>query len=219
MRLIWKIKTKPIKFCNLFSSAPRPIDGQPHQDQLNMVIQSLLYQAEEFQNYLDLSKKQRKSQRPDFLNEHHAFLDDITKKLRSMNVPSSMSSSTLTFLPQSSTPYRSNYNRKPLTFSIGSQIANSSQFCWKKIWTKLLQICKFSIILITVYGAESTADKSYFDDNRSDWTLADISTLLQSKTRSLNVEKLTDSRKIVSVNKINAFWGGKYSWFIICCHF
>lgn len=132
MRLIWKIKTKPIKFCNLFSSAPRSIDGQPHQDQLNMVIQSLLYQAEEFQNYLDLSKKQRKSQRPDFLNEHHAFLDDITKKLRSMNVPCSMSSSTLTFLPQSSTPYRSNYNRKPLTFSIGSQIANSSQFCWEK---------------------------------------------------------------------------------------
>lgn len=39
---------------------------------------------------------------------------------------------------------------------------------------------------VTVYCAESTADRSHLDDNRSDWTLADISTLLQSKSRLVN---------------------------------
>lgn len=99
------------------------------QDQLNMVIQSLLQQAEELKKYTALSKKKRKNHHSDFLGEHQAFLDDITQKMRSLNLPKSLSTtSTLACLPQSSTPYRTNCDRKPFTFS-GSQIANSSQFC------------------------------------------------------------------------------------------
>lgn len=101
------------------------------QDQLNAVIQSLLQQAEELKKFMASSKKKRKNHHSDFLNEHQAFLDEITQKLRNLNLPKSLSTtSTLACLPQSSTPYRTtNCDRKPFTFSIGSQITNSSQFC------------------------------------------------------------------------------------------
>lgn len=111
-----------------------------HQEQINAIANSLVKEAEEFRNYQALSKKQRKSQKPEFLGEHEVFLENIIKQLRYMNVPKSMSTSTLTYVPHSSTPYRSNSSRKPLAFSIGSQIANSSQFCWnlKKKFTKFI---------------------------------------------------------------------------------
>ena len=105
-------------------------ENQMKQDQLNIVIQSLLQQAEELKKYMALSKKKRKNHHSDFLNEHQAFLDEIAQKLCNLNPPKSLSTtSTLACLPQSSTPYRSNYNRKPFTFSVGSHITNSSQFC------------------------------------------------------------------------------------------
>lgn len=112
-------------------SAPIFGDNQMQQDQLNTVIQSLLQQTDDLRKYVESSKKKRKNQYSNFLTEHQAFLDEITQKLRTLNLPKSLSTtSTIACLPQSSTPYRTtNCGRKPFTFSIGSQITNSSQFC------------------------------------------------------------------------------------------
>lgn len=96
---------------------------------MNVIIASLANQAESVRSYLSLSKKQRKREKPEFLDEHEVFLENIIKQLRNVNVPKSTATSISTCLPHSSTPYRSVYNRKPLAFSIGSQLANSSQFC------------------------------------------------------------------------------------------
>lgn len=114
----------------LLKTGPQQNEKYSHQEQINAIANSLVKEAEEFRNYQALSKKQRKSQKPEFLGEHEVFLENIIKQLRDINVPKSMSTSTLTYVPHSSTPYRSNSSRKPLAFSIGSQIANSSQFCW-----------------------------------------------------------------------------------------
>lgn len=125
--------TQMLYFAFVFYSKLAAIFGenQMQQDQLNVVIQLLLQQAEELKKYVASSKKKRRNHQSDFLSEHQAFLDDITQKLRTLNLPKSLSTtSTLACLPQSSTPYRTaNGDRKPFTFSIGSQITNSSQFC------------------------------------------------------------------------------------------
>lgn len=89
----------------------------------------MLKEAEEFRSYLAMSEKRRKRSKSEFLNGHEIFLENIIKQLRNMNVPKSASTSTPTYHPHSSTPYRSNDNRKPHALSIGSQLANSSQFC------------------------------------------------------------------------------------------
>lgn len=116
----------------IFDLDPVFDENRMQHDQLNTVIQSLIQQADELKRYIALSKKKRgKNQRTNFLSEHQAFLDDITQKLRNLNLSkkSLSTTSTLACLPQSSTPYRTNGDRKPFTFSVGSQIANSSQFC------------------------------------------------------------------------------------------
>lgn len=98
-------------------------ENQSNQERINLIIDSLIHQSEQFQNYMVLSKKQRKREQPQFLGEHQLFLTEIIDKLRNVNVIKSSTSS----IPHSSTPYRNNENRKPRPFSIGSPLANSSE--------------------------------------------------------------------------------------------
>lgn len=110
----------------VFESPPVSIVNQKHQDELNDVLNALARQVADFQGYLGLSKRQRKLLRPEFLRQHQDFLDDIIKKMRVLKVPNSSSIST-TYEAHSSTPYRSDYIREPLAFSIGSQSTDSSE--------------------------------------------------------------------------------------------
>lgn len=110
-------------------SPPVSIDNQKHQEELNDVLNALARQVADFQGYLALSKRQRKLLRPEFLRQHQDFLDDIIKKMRVLKVPnaSSISMSNPSYEVHSSTPYRSDYIRQPLLFSIGSQSTDTSE--------------------------------------------------------------------------------------------
>lgn len=137
-----KFKKKFHRFvlCQIFSSKmriflihfPAPLPNASPQDELQSVLNSLAHQVESFQTYLTLSKKQRKLVKPEFLNEHQVFLNDIFNRLRVLNVSKPQRNSVLVsstyYQPQSSTPYRSDYIRKPLAFSIGSQSTDTSEF-------------------------------------------------------------------------------------------
>lgn len=94
------------------------------QNELNSVLSSIARQVEEFQGYLALTKKERKLLKPEFLTDHQVFLNDVIQKLRVLNVPAPVSAY---YQHHSSTPYRSDYIRKPLAFSIGSQSSDTSK--------------------------------------------------------------------------------------------
>lgn len=110
-------------FVFLVIAAPIQNDNEPNQKQISVIIDSLIHQSEQLQNYMILSKRQRKREQPKFLSEHQLFLADIIDKLRSVNVSKSNAAS----VPHSSTPYRNNENKKTRPFSIGSPLANSGQ--------------------------------------------------------------------------------------------
>ncbi|XP_031628714.1 dystrophin-1 [Contarinia nasturtii] len=150
---------------NQTRKAPNP--NTSSQDELQSVLNSLAHQVESFQAYLALSKKQRKLVKPEFLCEHQVFLNDVFNRLRVLNVSkpkrNSMLVSSTYYQPQSSTPYQNDYIRKPLAFSIGSQSTD------------------------TIYRSRS--DKVYLDDNRSEFTLVDVSTLPRSNTQSIRTSR------------------------------
>lgn len=127
----YSVYNKKIIFIQSISvSIAAPNQTFSPQNELNSVLSSLSRQVEEFQGYLALSKKQRKLLKPEFLSDHQVFLNDIIQKLRILNVPkpNSVAVSNAYYQHHSSTPYRSDYIRKPLAFSIGSQSTDTSTF-------------------------------------------------------------------------------------------
>ena len=121
-------------FFNISISLTAPTQTASPQNELNSVLSSLARQVEEFQSYLALSKKQRKLLKPEFLSNHQVFLNDVIQKLRVLNVPkpNSISVSNAYYQHHSSTPYRTDYIRKPLAFSIGSQSTDTSKLHCRK---------------------------------------------------------------------------------------
>lgn len=176
-------------FFNHLFSLTAPTQTASPQNELNSVLSTLARQIEEFQSYLALSKKQRKLLKPEFLSNHQVFLNEVIQKLRVLNVPkpNSISVSNAYYQHHSSTPYRSDDIRKPLAFSIGSQSTDTSKLHWRK-WEHFRLFSLPAILnecMISVYRAKS--DKVYLEDNRSDYTLVDVSTLPRSNSRSVHV--------------------------------
>lgn len=124
-----------------FSVIASPSQPNENQDKVNVIIDSLIHQSEQLQNYMLLSKKQRKKEKPQFLSEHQIFLTEVIDKLK--NLKKTQPNITKT-MPHSSTPYRNNNGNKvkPRPLSIGSPLAKSS---------KLLNRVPFKIIIICIF--------------------------------------------------------------------
>lgn len=109
-----------------FSVIAPPSQQDGNQDKVNVIIDSLIHQSEQLQNYMVLSKKQRKKEQPQFLSEHQIFLTEVIDKLKNLKE----TQSNIKTIPHSSTPYRNNNNEnkvKPRPLSIGSPLSKSSQ--------------------------------------------------------------------------------------------
>lgn len=176
--------------------------NQSDQERINIILDSLLHQSEQLQNYLVLSKKQRKREKPQFLSEHQLFLRDIIDKLRNVSV----SKSTIASVPHSSTPYRNNENKKPRPFSIGSPLGKSGKYIHEITFflSSIFRVCMDSIHVcsISVDGAE--INKSYLEKNRSDWTIGDVSTWLHLKSQNAtDIVPQLESKSDVSPGKID----------------
>lgn len=168
----------------IFQATPIQNEREILQDELNEVLNGLAKQVADFQNYLTLSKKQRKTLKPEFLSEHQVFLDDVMKKMHTIKTPkaSSLSISNQSYVQPSSTPYQSDYTRPPLAFSSRSQSTDSSMFHSELNYRQIILIFR-NFFVITVYGAR--LDRPFVRDNRSDYTLVDVSTLPRTKSQIL----------------------------------
>lgn len=187
-------------------------DNQTNPEQLYAIIDSLVQQSDQLNNYLQLSKKQRKRDQSNFMNEHQIFFTEIIAKLRTTALQSKPPAKSI---PHSSTPYRCNTDIRRSRFSIGSPLAHSGRRQWplrcninwildrfrvkKKlflshfiiiilfilffyVWYKILCIDEKTLFFfITVHGTE--LNRTYLENNKTDWSMADISTWLHIKSQ------------------------------------
>lgn len=118
-----KVSMFDISFAAFSVIAP-PSQQDGNQNKVNVIIDSLIHQSEQLQNYMVLSKKQRKREQPQFLSEHQIFLTEVIDKLKLLKETQPNTKT----IP-SSTPYRNNnVNKvKPRPLSIGSPLSKSSK--------------------------------------------------------------------------------------------
>lgn len=121
-----KVSLFDISFAAFSVIAP-PSQQVENQDKVNVIIDSLIHQSQQLQNYMILSKKQRKKEQPHFLSEHQIFLTEVIDKLK--NFKETQPKTKTKTLPHSSTPYRNNNGNKvkPRPLSIGSPLSKSSK--------------------------------------------------------------------------------------------
>lgn len=119
-----KVSMFDISFAD-FSVIASPTDQDGNQGKVNVIIDSLIHQSEQLQNYMVLSKKQRNKEQPQFLSEHQIFLTEVIDKLKNLKKTQPNTKT----IPHSSTPYRDNNENKvkPRPVSIGSPLSKTSK--------------------------------------------------------------------------------------------